>query len=219
MSKRIVICSHIDGNGEKYTYIVPDYMDIKKGDILIAENKKYGGQSTVIALSSAHILENEIANILTGGKKVRSHIIDKLVPENTLKTVDETDPCSSSENPNYSRDVKRIADHFGYEKQKNMLIEEMAELIQALNKFDRKKNEEAYENVIEEMADVELMIDQVRYLLDINKEAIEEIKAEKVKRTRSIIDQALKASTYGGTHEQRLSKDKAEPVDIAAQPI
>ena len=34
----------------------------------MAENKKYGGQSTVIALSSAHILENEIANILTGGK-------------------------------------------------------------------------------------------------------------------------------------------------------
>ncbi len=183
MSKRIVICSHIDGNGEKYTYIVPDYMDIKKGDILIAENKKYGGQSTVIALSSAHILENEIANILTGGKKVRSHIIDKLVPENTLKTVDETDPCSSSENPYYSTNIKHIADHFGYEKQKNLLIEEMAELIQALNKFDRKKNEEAYENVIEEMADVELMIEQTQYLLAANRKTIDKIKEEKIERT------------------------------------
>lgn len=200
MSKRIVICSHIDGNEKEYTYIAPDYMDIKKGDILLAENKKYGGYSTVMALSSVHTLENEIVNILTGGKKVRSHIIDKLVPENTLKTVDETNASSSSENPYYSRDVKRIADHFGYEKQKNMLIEEMAELIQALNKFDRKKNEEAYENIIEEMADVELMIDQVRYLLDINKEAIEEIKAEKVRRTKEIINQALENSTYGGTH-------------------
>lgn len=117
------------------------------------------------------------------------------------------------------KEITEIADYFGYEQQKNMLIEEQAELIQALNKFDRKGTKESFNNIIEEMADVELMIDQVRYLLDINKEAIEEIKAEKVKRTRSIIDQALKASTYGGTHEQRLSKDKAEPVDIATQPI
>lgn len=117
------------------------------------------------------------------------------------------------------KEITEIADYFGYEQQKNMLIEEQAELIQALNKFDRKGTEEFFNNIIEEMADVELMIDQVRYLLDINKEAIEEIKAEKVKRTRSIIDQALKASTYGGTHEQRLSEDKAEPVDIATQPI
>lgn len=190
MSKRIVVCSHIDGNGDpKYTYIVPDYMDIKKGDILIAENKKYGGQSTVIALSSAHALENEIANILTGGKKVRSHIIDKLVPESTLKTGDETNTCSSSENPNYSRDVKRIADHFGYEKQKNMLIEEMAELIQALNKFDRKKNEEAYENVIEEMADVELTVEQTQYLLAVDRQTIDKIKEEKIERTLLVIDQ------------------------------
>ena len=189
MSKKIVICSHIDGNGEKYTYIVPDYMDIKKGDILIAENKKYGGQSTVIALSSAHILENEIVNILTGGKKVRSHIIDKLVPESTLKTVDKTNTCSSSENPNYSRDVKRIADHFGYEKQKNMLIEEMAELIQALNKFDRKKDEEAYENIIEEMADVELTMEQAQYLLAADRQTIDKMKEEKIERTLLTIDQ------------------------------
>ena len=190
MSKRIVVCSHIDGNRDKtYTYIVPNHIEIEKGDILMAENKKYGGQSTVIALSSAHILENEIANILTGGKKVRSHIIDKLVPESTLKTVDKTNTCSSSENPNYSRDVKRIADHFGYEKQKNMLIEEMAELIQALNKFDRKKNEEAYENIIEEMADVELTMEQTQYLLAADHKAIDKIKEEKTERTLLSIDQ------------------------------
>lgn len=84
--------------------------------------------------------------------------------------------------------VAEIAEHFGYEQQKNMLIEEQAELIQALNKFDRKGTEESFNNIIEEMADVELMIDQVRYLLDISKEAVEEIKAEKVKRTLLTIE-------------------------------
>lgn len=86
------------------------------------------------------------------------------------------------------KEITEIADYFGYEQQKNMLIEEQAELIQALNKFDRKGTEESFNNIIEEMADVELMIDQVRYLLDISKEAVEEIKAEKVKRTLLTIE-------------------------------
>lgn len=83
--------------------------------------------------------------------------------------------------------VAEIAEHFGYEQQKNMLIEEQAELIQALNKFDRKRTEEAFNNIIEEIADVELMIDQVKYLLDISQDAIEEIKEDKIRRTKERI--------------------------------
>lgn len=41
------------------------------------------------------------------------------------------------------KEITEIADYFGYEQQKNMLIEEQAELIQALNKFDRKGTEES----------------------------------------------------------------------------
>lgn len=101
---------------------------------------------------------------------------------------------------NCESEVAEIAEHFGYEQQKNMLIEEQAELIQALNKFDRKGTEEAFNNIIEEMADVELMTDQVKYLLDISQDAIDEIKEEKIKRTMEIVKEAIKASTYGGTH-------------------
>lgn len=85
------------------------------------------------------------------------------------------------------KEITEIADYFGYEQQKNMLIEEQAELIQALNKFDRKGTEEAFNNIIEEMADVELMIGQVKYLLDINQDAIDEIKEEKIKRIKEKI--------------------------------
>lgn len=98
------------------------------------------------------------------------------------------------------KEITEIADYFGYEQQKNMLIEEQAELIQALNKFDRKGTKEAFNNIIEEMADVELMIDQVKYLLDISQDAIDEIKEAKIKRTMEIVKEAIKASTYGGTH-------------------
>ena len=85
------------------------------------------------------------------------------------------------------KEITEIADYFGYEQQKNMLIEEQAELIQALNKYDRTKTEETFGNIVEEMADVELMIGQVKYLLDINQDAIDEIKEEKIKRIKEKI--------------------------------
>lgn len=85
------------------------------------------------------------------------------------------------------KEIIEIAEHFGYEQQKNMLIEEQAELIQALNKYDRTKTEETFGNIVEEMVDVELMIEQVKYLLDINQDAIDEIKEEKIKRIKEKI--------------------------------
>lgn len=81
------------------------------------------------------------------------------------------------------KEITEIADYFGYEQQKNMLIEEQAELIQALNKFDRKGTEESFNNIIEEMADVELMIEQTQYLLAANRKTIDKIKEEKIERT------------------------------------
>lgn len=53
--------------------------------------------------------------------------------------------------------------------------------------YDRTKTEETFGNIVEEMADVELMIGQVKYLLDINQDAIDEIKEEKIKRIKEKI--------------------------------
>lgn len=54
--------------------------------------------------------------------------------------------------------IIRIAEHYGLEHQKNKLIEECAELIRALSRNDR-------ENIIEELADVEILMEQVEYLM------------------------------------------------------
>ena len=70
--------------------------------------------------------------------------------------------------------IKTIADHYGYEAQSRQCMEECAELIQAINKLWRA--EEGYtgnnatihahrKRVIEEMADVEIMIRQMKYML------------------------------------------------------
>lgn len=80
------------------------------------------------------------------------------------------------------KEIKQIANHYGYLSQKNMLIEELAELIQALNKYERYEHREGFlANLIEEVADVEVMLEQVKYLLGI-KERVAKVKFYKIKR-------------------------------------
>lgn len=81
--------------------------------------------------------------------------------------------------------IKEIAEHYGYDAQSRQCIEEMAELTKALNKFWRKnllcgqmkltpelverlKDTPEYKDVLEEVADVEIMLKQILYLLDID---------------------------------------------------
>lgn len=87
------------------------------------------------------------------------------------------------------------ATYYGYEAQSNQLVEECAELIQAVNKYRRAetglgqpvaedKKAIAYDNLVEEIADVELMLEQVKYLLQIPEDELLAVKTFKVNRTR-----------------------------------
>lgn len=73
--------------------------------------------------------------------------------------------------------IKKIADTYGYEPQSRQCIEEMAELTQAINKFWRKcgngqptekEMDACRKNLIEELADVQIMIWQMAYLLGVD---------------------------------------------------
>ena len=86
-----------------------------------------------------------------------------------------------------------VAEYFGYEIQSEQLVEECAELIQAISKYRRARGtgqtialseEAAYENLVEEIADVENMLEQVKYLLKIQQSEIDEIKAEKTEKIK-----------------------------------
>lgn len=58
-----------------------------------------------------------------------------------------------------------IAAHYGVENQKHKACEEMAELIQAFMKTETEKIDFSYfENIIDEIADVCIMIEQLRFL-------------------------------------------------------
>ena len=86
-----------------------------------------------------------------------------------------------------------VADHFGYEIQSDQLVEECAELIQAINKYRRARGtgqptalseEAAFGNLIEEIADVESMLEQIKYLLKIPQAMIDGIKAVKSEKVK-----------------------------------
>jgi NTP pyrophosphatase (non-canonical NTP hydrolase) len=83
--------------------------------------------------------------------------------------------------------LKTIADYYKLDTQSRQLNEELAELIQANSKYLRysennSMNWEYLQNMCEEIADVQIMIEQMLYLLDIDNEAIEKIKMKKIDR-------------------------------------
>lgn len=79
----------------------------------------------------------------------------------------------------YYSKIKKIADTYGYDAQSRQCIEEMAELAQAINKFWRKDlkcgklttlevpiGSPQELSIIEEIADVQIMLWQMAYLLN-----------------------------------------------------
>ena len=60
----------------------------------------------------------------------------------------------------------KVISKYGVDAQCRQMIEESAELIQALNKFWRKPSPENIENVQEELADVKLMMEQMERIFD-----------------------------------------------------
>lgn len=80
---------------------------------------------------------------------------------------------------NQSENIKRIADHYGKDNQAIKTIEELSELIQAIAKgftFEYR------DHIIEEIADVEIMLEQMKYLMGI-KEDVDIVKKNKIERT------------------------------------
>lgn len=95
----------------------------------------------------------------------------------------------------YYTKLRRIAEEYGYDAQSRQCIEEMAELTQAINKFWRKdlkcgqlttlevpigSTQEL--SIIEEIADVEICLAQMKYLLAIREEDINKVIEQKLDR-------------------------------------
>lgn len=84
-----------------------------------------------------------------------------------------------------------IARYYGFDAQTNQLIEECAELIQAINKYKRKHiggqpldvQVSTWNQVVEEIADVEVMLCQIKQLFGITEHEVEDVAERKIERT------------------------------------
>lgn len=95
----------------------------------------------------------------------------------------------------YQNNIIAIANHYGYDSQSRQLIEEIAELTVAINKLwrverfcDRKNIMDVkgfsypeISEIVEEIADTEIMLSQIKYLLGCNDE-VEQEKERKILR-------------------------------------
>lgn len=83
--------------------------------------------------------------------------------------------------------IRKIADHYELNAQLNVATEELAELIQAIARFRRVDENDMLELeirknlVAEEMADVEVMLAQIKYLMKID-EKVEAVAKYKIER-------------------------------------
>lgn len=85
-----------------------------------------------------------------------------------------------------SKEIMQLAiDSYGRVNQVIKTVEELSELSQALCKILTSKftddNSEIFENIFEEMADVEIMLEQCKIMFQCDKE-VNEWKQEKIKR-------------------------------------
>ena len=81
--------------------------------------------------------------------------------------------------------------HYGKDEQMRIAQEECAELISALSKYhrvetfqayDKRKLQRAINHVAEEIADVQIMLDQLQLMFGFTKKQLDEIRASKIER-------------------------------------
>ena len=87
---------------------------------------------------------------------------------------------------NISQKQKKIIDHYGFDNQSDQLIEECGELIVSISKNKRYSLSEScidyYDNLIEELADVKNLIEQLELKNDYVRQGIEVMIEHKTNR-------------------------------------
>jgi len=87
---------------------------------------------------------------------------------------------------------------YGIQEQTLVACEECAELIKALSKYQRVCESQAYDkrkiqrclnNITEELADVSIMLDQIKLMHGITEKAVSEVRAAKVERLESHLNE------------------------------
>ena len=83
--------------------------------------------------------------------------------------------------------LERAIETYGKDMQLNVAIEEFSELIKEICKY--KRGEGNLDNIIEEMADCQIMLSQLRIIFGIRLDDISRVKWEKLERLAKRLDE------------------------------
>lgn len=67
-----------------------------------------------------------------------------------------------------NKDIQEIAEYYGEASQMGVLQEECSELIKTVSKYLRYGTDDKKSDIAEEIADVEIMTEQIKYLLNLH---------------------------------------------------
>lgn len=84
--------------------------------------------------------------------------------------------------------VREAIRHYGYDHQIMVAVEEMGELLQALSKF--KRHEGDINNIIEEIADVEIMMQQLCLMFECYEEVVA-VRRQKIERLKKRLEDEI----------------------------
>lgn len=114
------------------------------------------------------------------------------------------------------RDIMLRAIHrYGEAAQIDMAVEEMAELTKALCKVKRATTTAAVSNVIEEIADVQIMLDQLRLIFARSTDEVEE---DKLRRLLGRLNGYAESNLHEWLRQQYKPGIWSRTVDAGAQP-
>ena len=85
---------------------------------------------------------------------------------------------------NITETLQKAIDTYGEREQSAMAMEECGELIRAVNKMHRDPNAKNRQNLIEEIADVSIMMNQLLMMYDIDENEVEDVYTDKICRLR-----------------------------------
>lgn len=95
---------------------------------------------------------------------------------------------------------KQSIEIYGKEAQSRQAMEECAELIQAVNKMlryeDRPAEPEYYANLVEEIADVEIMLYQLKVMFNVSDDEVFKVKIQKTKREQERLENHRRKQKY-----------------------
>lgn len=95
----------------------------------------------------------------------------------------------------YKQQYGEFLDAWGYDSQAILAIEEMSELTKEICKRKRKKADFSDDDMIEEIADVLNMVEQLEYFF--GEEKVEKVRDEKIKRTQKRLEDWKKKQGKG----------------------